>query len=129
MTDTVSKLGDNATAMLDSATQSADQAIRNTQRVANHALDQMASGVEHARDQAGSAFNRLAMDADRLTQRGLDAVRDGTQHLREQSRHAAQSTVGYIKDEPVKSVLMAAAVGAALMALVTLVRNSGGSRH
>lgn len=129
MTDSVSKLGDSAAALIDAATQSADQTIRKTQEVAAHALDNMAEGVDHASDQADSALKRLAIDADRLTHRGLDAVREGTQHLREQSRQATQSTLSYIKDEPVKSVLIAAAVGAALMALVTLARSSGGSRH
>lgn len=129
MINTASKLGDSAAAMVNSATQTADQAIRKTQQVTNDALDQMVDGIAHVNDQADSALKRLAIDADRLTQRSLDAVREGTLHLREQSRHAAQSTVGYIKDEPVKSVMMAAAVGAALMALVTLARNSGGSRH
>ena len=59
-----------------------------------------------------------------LAQRSMDALRDGSQHLRERALHASDATRGYVKDEPVKSMLMAAAAGATLMALLGLVLNS-----
>ena len=115
-------VGDNAAAILiDSAAQSADTAIRSSQRVANQTLDQLAESVDNARAQAGPALNRLANDAQALTRRGVDAVRAGSQQLRGQASRATDSTVGYIQAEPVKSMLIAAAVGAVLMALITLV--------
>jgi ElaB/YqjD/DUF883 family membrane-anchored ribosome-binding protein len=85
--------------------------------------------VEEARAQTDEALKGLAADARKLTSRGVAAVREGTQQLRDQGAHLADSTVGYIKDEPVKSVLIAAAVGAALMALVTLASRSFGGRN
>jgi ElaB/YqjD/DUF883 family membrane-anchored ribosome-binding protein len=38
----------------------------------------------------------------------------------DRAQMASDATVGYIKDEPVKSMLMAAAAGAVLMGLVGL---------
>ena len=38
--------------------------------------------------------------------------------------HASDATVNYIKEEPVKSILVAAATGAALMALVSMMSRS-----
>ena len=84
--------------------------------------------VDEARAQTDEALKGLAADARRLTKRGAAAVREGTQQLRDQTSHLAETTVDYIKDEPVKSVLIAAAVGAALMALVTLASRSFGGR-
>jgi ElaB/YqjD/DUF883 family membrane-anchored ribosome-binding protein len=55
-----------------------------------------------------------------LARRGVDAVRGSSQQLRERARRASDSTVGYIKDEPVKSVLIAAVAGATLSALASL---------
>jgi ElaB/YqjD/DUF883 family membrane-anchored ribosome-binding protein len=55
-----------------------------------------------------------------LARRGVDAVRGSSQQLRERARRASDSTVGYIKDEPVKSVLIAAVAGATLCALASL---------
>ena len=91
---------------------------------AHTALDPMVEGVDQARAQAGQVLNRLVSDADKLTRRGVAAVREGSQQLRETTARATDSTLGYIRDEPVKSVLIAAAVGATLMALVTLVSRS-----
>ena len=77
---------------------------------ANSVLDQAA----HVAQQAGD-----------LTQRGADAVRAGGQQLREKAQNLSDTTVDYIKDEPVKSMLIAAATGAALMAMLSLVSRSG----
>ena len=52
--------------------------------------------------------------------RGLDTMRDTSAQVRETALRTSDSTVGYIKDEPVKAILIAAAAGAALMALVSL---------
>ena len=91
---------------------------------ANTAMDAIAESVDDARAQAGHVLNRLVADAEKMTRRGVAAARDGSQQLRDQASRATDTTLDYIKDEPVKSVLIAAAVGAALMGLITLVSRS-----
>ena len=113
-----------ATSMADQAADSANSAIRSTQNVANAALDRLANKVENARDQAVPLINRLSSQAETAARRGVDAVRDTSAQLRERAMKASDSTVGYIKDEPVKAMLIAAATGAALMALVSLISRS-----
>ena len=44
--------------------------------------------------------------------------------LREQASHTTEATVRYIQRDPLKAVLIAAASGAALMALVSLLSRS-----
>ena len=56
----------------------------------------------------------LAERADRLARRGIEMWHDGSQRLREQARHAADSTIVHIRHDPLKSVLIAGAIGAAL---------------
>lgn len=56
-----------------------------------------------------------------MAHRGVDSVRDTSHLLRVKAEHASDSTVNYVKDEPIKSVLIAAAVAATLVALVALV--------
>jgi ElaB/YqjD/DUF883 family membrane-anchored ribosome-binding protein len=75
-------------------------------------------------DQASNA----AHQASDLAQRGTQAVREGTQELREKARSVGDSAVSYIQDEPVKAVLIAAATGATLMALLSLI-SRGSHRH
>lgn len=73
----------------------------------NHLLDRAAIATDHATAQAVGA-----------AQRGVAAMRSGSQQVMDHAHHASDSTVTYIRDEPVKSMLIAAAAGAALMAVV-----------
>lgn len=106
--------------LVDQAADSADHAIKSTQRVANATLDRMAGTVQDLRHQAAPLLNRVSAQASELAQRGVDAVRDTSQQLRDKAVRASDGTVNYIRDEPVKAMLIAAATGAALMALIGL---------
>ncbi|MEF7614622.1 hypothetical protein V4F39_11940 [Aquincola sp. MAHUQ-54] len=114
----------SATDIADQAARTADGAIRSTQRVANESLDQLSDKIHELRDSAVPAINRLANEAESLARRGLDSVRERTAQIRDGAVRVSDNTVGYIKDEPVKSMLIAAATGAALMALVSLISRS-----
>lgn len=82
---------DASNSLMEHAAQSADAVVHSTQRLANQAVD----GVSHALQATGQQ------------------VRDGT-HL------ASDNTLAYIRAQPVKSILIAAATGAALVALAHL---------
>ena len=60
---------------------------------------------------------RSANDAGTLAERGVEAVRAGIH----QARDNAQRASTYIKSRPLKSLMIAGAVGAALMAVIILV--------
>jgi ElaB/YqjD/DUF883 family membrane-anchored ribosome-binding protein len=68
-------------------------------------------------DQAAPSVN----DTDTLAERGADAVRAGIRQARDNARRASRSASKYIKSGPIKSLMIVAAVGAALMAVVGLV--------
>ncbi len=115
---------DQPTTVADQATQKADDAIKSTHQVANQAMDSLANGVQEARKQAAPLLDRAAEQASALAHRGVDAVRNGSQQLRNTALHATDTTAGYIKNDPIKAVLIAAATGAALMALMSLISRS-----
>lgn len=73
----------------------------------------IADGAAHSADAAIESTKRVANDL-------LDSVRNTSHQVQESALRASKSTVQYIKEEPVKSILIAAATGAALMALVGL---------
>lgn len=110
--------------LVDQAALSADNAIKSTQRLANDTLDSLASTVQDVRHEATPLFNRAGEQASALAQRGVSAVRDRSQMLRDKAVQATDRTEMYIRDEPLKAVLIAAATGAALMALVALLSRS-----
>jgi ElaB/YqjD/DUF883 family membrane-anchored ribosome-binding protein len=113
-----------ASTFVDHAADSASGAIRSTQTVANSAFDRLNDQVESARDQAVPLINRLSSQAEIAARRSVEAMRDTSAQLRGRALKASDSTVGYIKEEPVKAMLIAAATGAVLMALVSLFSRS-----
>ena len=86
----------------DKAIQTAETALANTQHAASQALN----GLSHAMDH------------------GLVRAHDASVQLREAARHTSLDASSAIRHDPVKSVLIAAATGAALMALVSLLTRS-----
>jgi ElaB/YqjD/DUF883 family membrane-anchored ribosome-binding protein len=117
------KTPEQGNGLVDQVAQTADNAIRSTQRLANDTLDSLAGSVQDVRHDAAPLLNRAGEQASALAQRGMTAVREVPQRLRDNAMQAKDGTVMYIKDEPLKSVLIAAAAGAALMALVGLLMN------
>jgi ElaB/YqjD/DUF883 family membrane-anchored ribosome-binding protein len=107
--------GNHLAAQADTSHRRVDEAIRTSQEAAHHAVDRLADGAE-----------RLAANTDRLAQRSAEALRESSLHLRERARHAADSTVVHIRQEPLKAVLIAGAVGAVLGLLFSM---TGRSRH
>lgn len=76
--------------------------------------------IDRAANATVRAAENAAESAEGAAQRSVAAVRAGSQHLLDRAHQASDRTVGYIQHEPVKSMLIAAATGAALMALVGL---------
>ena len=93
---------------------SRDDAVRSIQ----------SSGAPDRRQQVAPLLARAGEQASALAQRGVDAVRERSLQVREQALRASDGTLNYIRDEPVKAVLFAAAAGAALMALIGRLRKS-----
>lgn len=121
-------LGTDAPNLADQAADRASNAIRSTQNVTNAAFDRLTDKVEDVRERAAPLVSRLSAQAETAARRGLDAVRDTSAQVRETALKASDSTVSYIQDRPVKAMLIAAATGAALMALVGLLSRSNSAR-
>lgn len=117
-------VGTDTTNIVEQAAEGAHTALRSTQSVANAAFDRLSDKVDSARDQAVPLLNRLSSQAELAARRSVDAVRDTSAQLKEKALRASDSTVNYIKDEPVKAVLIAAATGAALMGIFSLLSRS-----
>ncbi|MBC7483112.1 MAG: hypothetical protein H7337_14725 [Rhizobacter sp.] len=128
-TDITSKpLGTEASNFADTAADSASSAIRSTQNVANNAFNRLNDKVDAVREQAVPLINRISTQAEAAARRGAEAVKETSAQLREKAVRAQDTTVGYIKEEPIRAMLIAAATGAALMALISLASRSP-NRH
>ena len=117
-------MSDKSGHLIEQASNSADQAIRATQQAATGVVDSAASSLQDLRHKTAPMLERASEQVSAMAHRGMDSVRETSHQLRVKAEHASESTVNYIREEPVKAVLIAAATGAALMALVTLVARS-----
>ncbi len=97
----------------------------------NHAASNAADAARDMGDSVAKEAKALASEAGAAKQRVSEAARqaahnvtDGAHHLADSARHHALQTTEqaqrYVRDEPVKAVLIAAAVGAALTSLLML---------
>lgn len=106
-------LSDSVGRLADQAAMGTDNAIRSTQRVANDTLDRLSGAVQrtpaHVRDTAATA--------EELALRGAAVLREQSHHLREQALVASERARETIYADPLKSVVIAAALGAGLTAL------------
>jgi ElaB/YqjD/DUF883 family membrane-anchored ribosome-binding protein len=118
------KISQQSNGVADQVAASADHAIQATQHAANEALKSLADSVIQLRNQATPLINRATDQANALMNNGLETVRNTSHQLTETALRARDGTVNYVKDEPVKSILIAAATGAALMALVSMISHS-----
>jgi ElaB/YqjD/DUF883 family membrane-anchored ribosome-binding protein len=92
--------------LAEKAAETTANALDSTQRTANQALNSVGRAVDH----------------------GVERMREASHQVREGAARASESTANYIRHDPVKSVLIAAATGAALMALVSLLTRPHGNR-
>jgi ElaB/YqjD/DUF883 family membrane-anchored ribosome-binding protein len=102
------------------ARQAAEDVADSVAAKAHDALIAMSDKVEEAGRAAPSVFSRAAAQVDELTRQGLLRAQEARSQIKDQVQRAGDASRGYIRDEPVKSVLIAAATGAAVAALVSL---------
>ena len=114
--------------LADRTAQSAEQAIRSTQSAANTALDNLSDGVQTLQQDAAGVLEQAARQVEALAHRSSQALQSGSQALLDKAHAASSETRHYIEREPVKSVMIAAATGAALMGLLVLLSRSNDRR-
>ena len=107
--------------------QSADLAKNLTSISADDAIGGFTDNVKDTWQRQAPSIDRVTEQASALAQSGVDAVRDTSQRLREKAIRASDTSMKYIREEPVKSMLMFAAAGVVLTALVK--RMSRSRRH
>lgn len=93
-------------------------------------LAQVSQATDMVATNVAQTANELATSVRSATHDALDGLRSATHALRGQVSLAGERSTRYVRDEPVKSVLIAAAVGATVVALLGwLALTSRSSRH
>lgn len=108
----------------DGVARTAERAIQSTQRGAGETFESLGGAVEERRRKADAMLDQAADQVGSLADQGTDAIRATAHAMRERAQHASDATLDYIRNEPLKAVLIAAAAGAVLMAFISLMRQS-----
>ncbi len=106
-------LADSVGRVAENAASGTDHAIRSTQRLANDTLDRLSGAVQRA----PAVMRDSAASAQELARRSAGAIRERSHELRYQAHMATQQARQRIEHDPLKSVVLAAAIGAGVAAL------------
>ncbi len=111
-------LQEGASGRADEALGAAGQALENTREFASQAIEK-----------AGEKVRDLRYGATDLARKGADTVSDATIAAQRQLGQYVRATGRYVSEQPVKSALIAAAVGAAVAAAVLAMRRNSSKRY
>ncbi|MDM0038098.1 hypothetical protein QTH89_16840 [Variovorax sp. J22G21] len=109
-----------ASQLADEARETANDALESTRAYAQNAVNAAGEKVRGLRGQVEPAVEQLANRVQQAVQRGLESASKTSARAQRQIEQAADVTGKYISDQPVRSVLIAAAAGAAIAALLVL---------
>ena len=108
---------------------SANKALESTREHANLALDKAESRVRELRGSVDPMVEMLASKAQKMARQSLDLASEAKERAEKSFKHAADATTRYVSEQPMRSVLIAAAVGAAVALLVSTSRQRSNNHN
>ena len=109
---------DAAHSAVDQAADTANHLINKTQNAASSGEKTIKDGLDTLREAVPATLARASTQAEDLARAGVHKARAAGAQVAEQAHHVGDSTVSYVRQEPVKALLMAAAAGAAATVLI-----------
>ncbi len=91
-----------------------------TQDATSNTSGRLSDTVDSVHKDATPLISALAGKAENAARRGTEIVRATSAQVRDRANLATDATIGFIKEEPFKAILFAAATGAALIGLLNL---------
>lgn len=102
---------------------SADKALNTSRVYANDVLDKAESKVRELRGSVDPVVDMMASKAQKLARQSLDLAAEAKDRARQSASRAADITQRYVAEQPLRSVLIAAAVGASVALLISVLRS------
>ena len=101
----------------------ASRVVDSTREFANNAFDQADNKVREFSSHIDPTVNMLASKAQQLAQQSFDMASEAKDRAQQSLRRATSATTHYVAEQPLRSVLIAAAVGAGVALLISAARN------
>lgn len=125
--DAVQDTLQSAQQFADQAAESAKQATHQAQSATLRAIDKAQEGIHAAEKELSPVIDDLAARAQDLATKSIHFCADSSERARRQIQQAADATTRYVVEQPGKSILLAAATGAAVATAILL--GTRGSRR
>ena len=93
--------------------------IRSAQDAANRGADKLSEGVDSVRRNAGPTIAKTVDKAQSVATQAMDYLNSASAKVRATVADVGDSLVTYTQDNPVKAILISAAVGAVIATAVT----------
>ncbi len=102
-----------------SAAAQADMAIAATKRVTDSAAQSVHAGLDNLQEKVPSMLTHAGAAADEFIAHGVQRAREASSAVRDTTGRAQERAVVYIREEPLKAMLIAAGVGALVALLLS----------
>ncbi|MDQ7990205.1 MAG: hypothetical protein REI09_11285 [Candidatus Dactylopiibacterium sp.] len=106
------KAEDSARTLADSVSDRASDAIETTRRAAENQFDAARNGIENLRDAIPEKVGQAVDGLEHYASVGLKQARAACASVKTRVDDASEATRAYVREEPVKSLLIAVASGA-----------------
>jgi ElaB/YqjD/DUF883 family membrane-anchored ribosome-binding protein len=113
-----------AAELADEFRQAAQDTVESSRAYAQNAVNAAGEKVRDLRREAEPTMEQIAARVQHAVQRGLESASKTSARAQRRIEEAADVTGRYIADQPVRSILLAAAAGAAITALIVLATRS-----
>ena len=122
MDQTVTPTPPLASDMAETAANRTDDALLGIRRAADQAVHSVQAGIDagidRLRDTVPAAVSRTTAGAEDLTRRAIERTRQAVEEMHRRASHLGDAATLRIKDQPIRAVLVAAALGAAAALLL-----------
>lgn len=139
MTRTTQKIADQTDDMIDQSADvahhvvaksaaAADQLAATAQRASAETDQSIQAGLHQLREAVPATLSRAASQAEDLARSGIEKARSAGVTMKQQAQRVGESTASYVREEPTKALMLAAAAGATAALLVSWATRSRRAR-
>ena len=108
---------------------SAGKAFEATREHANSVLDKAENKVRELRGNVDPMVEMLASKAQKMARQSLDLASEAKERAEKSFKQAADVTTRYVSEQPMRSIMVAVTVGAAVALLISSSRNRNRNRY
>ena len=107
----------------DTVLQTAGSAIESTREFANDKLSKVEDKVRTLRENIDPMVDKLTAQAQKMARQSLDMAAQARDRAQQSMNRATDATSRYVSDQPLRSIMIAAGVGAVVALLIAATRN------